>query len=276
MRIACGTVLFRQHSLEKALEVIKAAGYEYVETQAVGPWCPHVVIGKTDPIKYAELVKTFGFKGTTAIWMPYGTIISNPDSVPMGVQTIEWASAAGIPVVNTGDGFKTPDMDSEKAFGIYTERMNKILEAAEKHRVKIAIEPHGSFSLTGKGLERLMSISESPWLGINYDACNVFRAAYVESRKDHHVTVTVEGKEDELEALNRIVKRVVHFHAKDIRNNKICPLGEGDVNLKGCLEALKQTGYDGAVSLETEGDEDLETSKTFAEKGLRFLTRYTV
>ena len=274
MILACGTVLFRQHPLEKALEVIKAAGYEYVETQAVGPWCPYVTIGETDPVKYAELVRNFGFKGTTAIWMPCGTIISNPDSVPMGIKTIEWASAAGIPVVNTGDGYKAPEINDEKAFEIYSERMRKILEAAEKHSVHIAIEPHGTFSLTGEGLRRLMSISDSPWLGINYDACNVYRAAYVESRKEGSVAVSTGKKEDELKVLKSIVNRVVHFHAKDIRENHMCPLGEGDVQLKACFDVLKQAGYDGAVSLETEGDEDLEVSKMFAEKGLVFLKKH--
>ena len=274
MKIACGTVLFRQHPLEKALEVIKAAGFEYVETQAVGPWCPHVVIGKTDPLKYAELVKSFGFKGTTAIWMPCGTIISNPDSVSMGKETIEWANAAGVPVVNTGDGFKPPDIDYTKALDIYAERMMKILETAEKCRVHIAIEPHGTFSLTGEGLERLMSISDSPWLGINYDACNIYRASYVESGKDLFTKVSLDKKEDELEVLKKIVKRVVHFHAKDIHDNRMCPLGEGDVRLEECIAALKEAGYEGPLSLETDGDEDLEVTRVFAEKGLRFLKRF--
>ena len=41
-RIGCGTVTFRKQPLEEALERIARAGYEYVEPQATGPWCPHV------------------------------------------------------------------------------------------------------------------------------------------------------------------------------------------------------------------------------------------
>ncbi|MDR3145759.1 MAG: sugar phosphate isomerase/epimerase [Treponema sp.] len=271
MKIACGTVLFRKHSLEKALEAIKIAGYEYVETQAVGPWCPHVTIGRTDPVRYAQMIKEFGFKGTTAIWMPCGTILSNPDSVEMGIRTIEWAKAAGIPVVNTGDGFKPQDMDDEKAFGIFAERMERILEEAEKNRVHIAVEPHGTFSLTGEGLERLMTVSTSPWLGVNYDPCNVYRASYVESRKEQYVTISAEKKDDEAAVLKRIVNRVVHFHAKDVCDNMICPLGTGKVKLAECFALLRKANYDGAVSLETDGDDDFETSLDYAKRGLAFL-----
>ena len=38
MEIGCGTVTFREHSLEQAMAWIAAAGYEYVEPQATAPW----------------------------------------------------------------------------------------------------------------------------------------------------------------------------------------------------------------------------------------------
>jgi sugar phosphate isomerase/epimerase len=273
MKLACGTVLFRQHPIEKALEAIREAGYEYVETQAVGPWCPHVEIGKTDPIKFADLVRSYGFKGITAIWMPCGTIISNEKSVEMGIRTLEWAHAADIGVVNTGDGFKPEGIDTEEAYKIYEDRMTKIVNAAEKNKTIIAIEPHGTFSLTGDGLVRLMSLTDSKWLGINYDACNIHRAGYIESKGDTFSKVTLENKENETEVLKRIVSRVVHVHAKDIRDGKCVPLGEGTVNVSGCIEILKKSGYDGAISLETEGDEDFETSFNLAKKGLSYLRK---
>ena len=162
MKIACGTVLFRQHSLERALGAIREIGYNYVETQAVGEWCPHVTIGESDPIKYADLVKSHGFLGTTALWMPYGTILSDDLCVEYGIRTLEWAQAAGIPVVNTGDGYKPDGMSDEDAWKVYVERMSKLVETAERCKVAIAIEPHGTFSLTGAGLKKLMSLTNSP------------------------------------------------------------------------------------------------------------------
>ena len=42
IKLGCGTVLFRKFDLERSLDAIRNIGYEYFETQAVGPWCPHV------------------------------------------------------------------------------------------------------------------------------------------------------------------------------------------------------------------------------------------
>lgn len=274
MIIACGTVLFRQHSLERALETIRECGYDYVETQAVGPWCPHVTINRDDPVKYAELVRSHGFRGTTALWMPYGTILSSEKSVEWGIRALEWARAAGIPVVNTGDGYKPVGMSDEDAYRIYEDRMGRIVEAAERNRTIIAIEPHGTFSLTSKGLVRLMSLTDSKWLGINYDACNIRRAGYVESKGESYSYEELGGQEDEVGVLRKIVDRVVHFHAKDYKDGACTALGEGDVKLVECIQCLKESGYEGAVSLETEGNEDFETSRAFAQAGHRFLRQH--
>ena len=271
MKIACGTVLFRQHPLEKAFDAIRNIGYEYVETQAVGAWCPHVTIDKDDPVKYRELVNTYGFKGTTALWMPYGTILSTEQSVQWGIKTLEWAGAAGIPVVNTGDGHKPADMDDEDAYKIFDERINRIVEAAEKNNVFIAIEPHGTFSLTSAGLIKLMSFTDSKWLGINYDACNIYRSGYLESKGDEFAFKKLDNAENELDVLKKVMDKVVHFHAKDYKNNACAPLGTGEVMITECIEYLKAYGYTGAVSLETEGDEDFDTSCAFAEAGYKFL-----
>jgi len=271
MKLACGTVLFRQHPLDKALAAIREIGYEYVETQSVGPWCPHVDVTTDDPIAYADKVRAHGFKGTTALWMRHGTILSSDVCVEWAIRTLEWAKAAGIEVVNTGDGYKPKDMSDEDAFKVYEERMAQILEACERLQTKIAIEPHGTFSLTGDGLTRLMSYSDSPWLGVNYDACNIYRASYVESRGDSFLKVEVEKKESEAEVLKRVVDRVVHVHAKDYKDGKCQALGDGNVNLDACFQVLKDGGYNGAISLETEGDEPFEVSVDYAKRSFEFL-----
>lgn len=273
MRIACGTVLFRNYSLEVALTTIREIGYEYVETQAVGPWCTHVSIEKTDPVQFAAQVRAHGFLGVTALWMPRGTLISDPGSVEAGLRTLAWANAAGIGIIHTGDGFQPEGVTKEEAFRLYEERIAILLEAAERLKVIIAIEPHGTFSLTGKGLARLMSVSQSPYLGVNYDACNVHRAAYVESRGDSFQAIQAAAGEDEVEVLRRIIDRVVHVHAKDIKGQQVVALGEGEVNLPGCLKLLKEAGYDGAVSVETEGDEELTAAAEIARKSRDYLLK---
>lgn len=272
MKIGCGTVLFREYELEKSLEAIRKIGFTCFETQAVGPWCPHVNVEKDDPEQLVKLKNKYGFEEITGLWSLNGNIISNPNSVASGIRSIEWAAAAGIPVLHTGDGHKPKDMSEEDAYRVLEEKLSAILEAARKYNVKVAIEPHGTFSLTLKGLKRILSLGDADVLGVNYDACNVFRASYVESGNNQSGWACAEGKEDELEVLRGISDRVFHCHAKDINNEKKCvAVGDGVVNVKGCIDHLKSIGYQGVVSVETEGGGTFEEIVALAAKSYAYL-----
>ena len=254
MQIACGTVHFRKLALTDALENIKKAGYDYVEPQATAPFCPHIDVDKDSPGQFRSLLSDLGFKGATALWSTHGAIIPDEESLEYVPRCIEWAAKAGIPVVNAGDGFKPKVMSDQEAWNILADRLPRILEAAEKHKVYLAIEPHGTFSLTSEGLKRMMSLSDSPYLGINYDTANVHRATYVETKDGKYTWKSSGEKQDEVKVLSDVIERVVHVHVKDVKGPDAVALGTGEVNLLGCLEVLKNAGYAGAVSLETEGE----------------------
>jgi sugar phosphate isomerase/epimerase len=253
MNIACGTVTFRECTLENALERIKKAGYDYVEPQATAPFCPHVDVDKDDPAKFTALIKNMGFKGATALWATHGALLVDPLSVEYGIKCVEWAAAAGIPGINLGDGFKSSEMSDDDAIKLLEDRLGKILKAAQRCKTYVAIEPHGTFSLSAEGLKKLMSLSSSPWLGINYDTANIHRASYVETHGNTYLWRSTGAKSDEVAVLKTIVDKVVHVHVKDLAGEKCVALGQGEVNLKGCIEVLVKSGYDGALSLETEG-----------------------
>ncbi len=279
MEIGCGTVVFRQFSLERALEAIRNAGYEYIETQAVYHWCPHVDVDKDDPVKFAEKVKGFGFKGITALWMPYGTFIFDEKSIEYAKRSIVWAAAAGIGVVNTGDGFKPVDMDNGSALDILKERLSEVLEIADTSNVHLAIEPHGSFSLTLDGLLKIMALSHSKMLGINYDAANIRRAGYVESGVSGYKMKNAGNPDgtadmnDEVKVLKGVVNRVIHFHAKDLDKNMDCvALGKGIVKLKECIGVLRSAGYKGVLSLETEGGRSFEDTICLIRDSYKYLS----
>jgi sugar phosphate isomerase/epimerase len=109
-------------------------------------------------------------------------------------------------------------------------------------------------------------------LGVNFDACNVFRASYVESGNGQSGWSCAEGKEDELTALRGVSDRVIHCHAKDINNaGKCVAVGDGIVNVKGCMEHLKSVGYSGVVSVETEGGDDFDEVVALAKKSYVYL-----
>ena len=273
MKKGCGTVVFREYDIDRTLAAIRNAGYEYFETQATNPWCNHVILDQDDPVKFAEKAKSFGFLGITSLWTPEGALIPGGDAcIPTVKRAIEWASAAGIPVLDFGDGHKPALMTDESAFSLLRDRILELLETAEKHHVILALEPHGTFSLTADGLKRILSISDSPYLGINYDAANIHRAAYVETKNGAAAWKQLSGGSGEVETLTAIAGRVVHFHAKDISPSGDCvTLGLGTVDVAGCIAVLKAHGYNGAVSLETEGGMPFEESLILATDSSRYL-----
>jgi len=254
MQVGCGTVTFRKRPLKEAMERISRAGYEYVEPQATAPFCPHVDPWKDDPRKFRQLVREFGFKGASALWAPHGAIIPDAKSVYGITQAIRWAKEAGIPVVNAGDGRKPDGMSDSDALKQMGDRLAEILEVAAKCRVYLAIEPHGTFSLTAEGLKKIMELSDSKWLGINYDTANVHRATYVETVAGAY-SWTPYG----------------HVHVKDVVGAKCVALGKGEVNIIDCLRVLKQHGYTGALSLETEGGFDAEEGQRLIEASRDYL-----
>jgi sugar phosphate isomerase/epimerase len=256
VKIGCGTVSLRKSPLREAMQRIHRAGYEYIEPQATGPWCPHVDAWNSDPAEFRRMLAEFGFKGATALWAPNGSLIGSAKCVEGVSQAIRWAHEAGIPVVNCGDGRKPKNMSDADALKLIAERMAAILEVAEKCQVYLAIEPHGTFSVTADGLKTLMGLSKSKWLGINYDTANV-----------HH------AGSDEVAVLEAIVDRVVHVHVKDTVDKKCVALGQGEVNLRGCLKVLKRHGYQGVLSLETEGEFSADQVQPLIEASRAFLVK---
>ncbi len=69
-----------RNRIEEVLERIRCAGYGHVETQATGPWCPHVDTSKDDPQKFVQTVKKYGFKEVTGLWSRHGAIIPDANS----------------------------------------------------------------------------------------------------------------------------------------------------------------------------------------------------
>lgn len=274
MKVGCGTVLFRKYDLETALIEIRKAGYEYFETQAVGPWCPHVNVHQDDPEQLVRLKEKYGFREITGLWALDGSLIGNENCVPSGILSIEWAAAAGIPIVHIGEGHKPKDMDDDTAFQVIAEKLSLLTEAAWKNGVRLALEPHGTYSLTKAGLQKILTMADSNVLGVNYDAANVFRAGFVDSGNAGARWRKIENREDEVRVLEAVSDRVIHMHAKDLDENRKCvPVGDGLVQVEACVQLLKARGYEGVISVETEGDNSFEESVEIAQKSFKALTR---
>ncbi|MDR0554494.1 MAG: TIM barrel protein, partial [Treponema sp.] len=50
-------------------------------------------------------------------------------------------------------------------------------------------------------------------------------------------------------------KKVFNVHLKDHIGKQSVPIGEGEIDLRGIVKALDETGYEGALAIEIEPEE---------------------
>ena len=271
MKIGCCSVDFRKYPLEKALEWIAEAGFEYVEMEANLSWCNHADPYRDDPIQFKEKVARFGFKGISGMGN-HRELITDEQGVKDIEHAIPWAKAAGIPVVITGEGRFPEGMAEGEALRILKDRLEKLVAVAEKNQVYLAIETHGSISLKPGGMPKILSLVESPWLGVNFDTANPHRGTYVgTTRAGFEWKLSEKPAANEVIVLTPVAHRVRHVHIKDVVGKEAVILGKGNVNLKECLRILKEKGYTGVLSYQTEGSQSVEESRTMIAESREFL-----
>jgi len=271
MIIGCNTVAFRRESLDFALDKIASAGYEYVEVEANLMWCPHADPWHDDPLSFKEKIRNFGFKGVSAIGS-HRELITSEQGVKDITRSLEWCHEAEIPVVLTGEGRKPAEMSTSQALSILKGRLEILSAVAEKNRVHLALEDHGSISLTPEGLPQIVDLVHSDWIGVNFDTANIHRGDYVGTdREKYEWKLGGTTSFSETELLRKVVSKVRHTHIKDVVGRDAVILGKGEVDIKGCVQILKEGGYEGVLSYETEGMQTPEESAAMIVASKKYL-----
>ncbi len=271
MKIGCNTVDFRKHPLEKALQWIADAGYDYVEVEANLSWCDHADPYRDDPINFKKTIASFGFKGVSGLGS-HRELITDDQGAKDLEHAIPWARAAGVPVVLTGEGRLPEGMSEEEALKILRGRLERLTAVAEKNQVYLAMEPHGTISLKPGGLPKILSLVKSPWLGVNFDTANPHRGTYVgTTRKGFEWKLAEKSQANEVVVLTPVAHLVRHVHIKDVIGKEAVALGKGEVNLMECLKILKENGFEGVLSYETEGNQTEEETKRMIAESRRFM-----
>lgn len=254
IRLGINMEFVRHHDMSFADGVKKAAeiGYEFIEPMVhfgrellseAGYF--HSVSLFDDPLSIRELcdkhhVKLSGLSSHTPLCKP-------EISVEYLKMAIRWAADAGAPVINTDEGPKpfwtTREMDHQ----LMTYTLTEVSMVAERHGIKIGLEPHQQYSKTPDGLDRIYQLVSSPAIGINFDTGNSYLA----------------GGSDVYEWLERVKDRLVHLHAKDIsmlqssaERGKVsgtpvgCACGDGVVDWKRVIDIVKSSGRKIVFSVE--------------------------
>ena len=259
-------------SFETACQKIAALGVRHIEfavihgqnfIQALG-YDPAVSL-QSNPRALRKYLENLGLE-VTQIDGSYPMM--GPNGSAFGVQyvqqTIRFAAELGCPMVDTVDGaFETPGMSFEEVFRVTCDNYRQCLSWAEDYGVIITVETHGQYTSNVAFMTRLFEHFESPYLRFNFDTGNTFIA----------------GK-DPLEFCKAFRKYLSHCHIKDVSpalaaaalgeetgiGSSEVPVGGGvnAENIKAVVRYLKQTAWDGAVSIECHGsDENTRKSLDF-------------
>jgi sugar phosphate isomerase/epimerase len=180
--------------------------------------------------------------------------LSIPEGLTLGVEyvihTIRWAKMAGCPRIDTTDSKELPEGMTDRDVVDHLRRVyGMILPVAEAHGIMINVEPHGYSTTKPELMEEILNLYDSPCFGMNMDTGNVFIAGG-----------------DPVAYLQRFRRKVNHIHIKDVSTELAAALkgkltgialssaavGEGvnADNIRACVAILKETGFEGTMSLE--------------------------
>jgi sugar phosphate isomerase/epimerase len=205
----------RDFKVTEALEISKKLGLHYWES-----FRGHIAIG-TLPKYIDEQKELLAASGVKLV--AYGVVDFDANE-SKAREVFEFAKQIGIESISAN-----PDKDAATF---------KLLDKlVEEYGVNIAIHNHGP--------------------GAKYDKID----DVVNAVKDHHPHIGacvdtghyLRSKENPVEALDRLKDRVYGVHLKDVKDAKIFKiLGEGDLDIVGCLKILQRIKYKYCLALEYE------------------------
>jgi sugar phosphate isomerase/epimerase len=226
-QLACMTLPYSQFPLQRALEGIKRAGYEYVawgttHKENGGDRGVPVMPDDSPPAKAAELGRRCRDVGLAPLMMFSGTYPEHDRAIAVFKNRLAQAQAAGIPHVLT---FGHTRGDNRK---VWVERFRELGPIARDHGVRIVVKQHGE---TGEVTGEIVREVNDANIRVNYDAGNVM---------DY-----TRGKVDPLEDIKTCAELIHSFCMKDHRMFPVdqdCAPGFGEIDHYRLLANVSHTG----------------------------------
>jgi sugar phosphate isomerase/epimerase len=214
---------------------------------------PHISLNN-DPVRLKE---TMAAKEVSFSQIDAAYPLSGLDGITLGVQyilkSLQWAKLAGCPNIATTDGLTAPEgLSDAESLELMKRSYGIVVNAAEKYSININIEIHGYFTTKPDYIEKMLGFCDSKYFGLNFDTGNSF----------------ISGA-DPVAFCRRFLNRINHVHIKDVSASLAaqsrggetgiavshCSIGDGvnADNIVKCMEMLRDNGYTGTLSMETEG-----------------------
>ena len=242
MRISLSTQIEPRWTIERHAEVAAAIGYDALELVLSKPHAEADSI-EADPKRVSSVLTEHGLD----IACVTGLVeLDGSDASEETVnQTVRVAALLGCSTVKIPSGRPSSLQASDEDFPRCAAALRKCCALAQEVGVVLTVETHlNMLTDTLAGTRRLLAEASggegaaSPAsLGVTYDICNVHTAG-----------------DDPVAGADLLREWIRLVHVKDGRRTpdgpEWCPIGMGEVDLKGTLRRLREVGYEGYVSVE--------------------------
>jgi sugar phosphate isomerase/epimerase len=227
-QIACMTLPYSQHPLERALSGLKSAGYQFVAwgtTHKADPAAAKgtpVMPADAPPAKAKELGQKCRDLGLAPLMMFSGIYPEAANGLEVLTHRLKQAEAAGIPHVLTFGHTEGPNRK------IWVERFKQLGPIARDLGVLLVVKQHGE---TGELTGEIVREVNDPGIRVNYDAGNVM---------DY-----TKGQVNPLDDIKICAELVHSFCIKDHRMfpvNQDCGPGFGEIDHYRLLHHVAFTG----------------------------------
>jgi sugar phosphate isomerase/epimerase len=210
--------------LDAALAVVKNAGLEVVSIASPILKC---TLPDAPPIDERFQQDVFASKHTF------------DDQPKLAQHAFKIAKKSGAKIVRVFSYWRV--VDPPAVFERVVDALQELSDRAAEHGLIIGIEnEHACNIATAQDTARVLAAVDHENLKVVWDPAN----AYVSGEEPYPLGYSL------LDA-----KRIAHVHAKDCKltghKPAWCPVGEGEVDWKGQMAALKEDGYHGFINLET-------------------------
>ena len=251
MKLAYSGNAYMRHSLDEAIRRIAALGYRGIELMADEPhlWPPTTTKQRRGEIRQqladaglaVSNVNAFMMNAVQDFWHP-SWIESDPAyrrrRIDHTVAALRMARELGAPSITTEPGGPVaPGMARDWAMDVFVAGLGEALPVAEEIGVQLLVEPEPGLLI--ENADQYLELAgrlESPALGLNFDV-------------GHFYCVGA----DLPETVRRLHHLTRHYHIEDIAATRVhehlIP-GRGAIDFEAVFESIRETGYDGWITVE--------------------------
>lgn len=237
--------LDKKEQLVQAVADMNAVGFRHFESV-----CRTIALFKDNPREFIALTEDNGVSAVSFYFYQRGNM---DDDVKLVEESLDFLAACNIRRISIQATGKKGGGASEAELSTVLDYLERIGKLCEPYGILPCLHPHAN--------TMVMFESEIDYVMHRTDPARIWFGP-----DTAHLTV---GKCDAVAIFQRYAGRIRFVHLKDVKKNKavvgddgkegfeiyssFLELGEGEVDIPGCLKVLEGVGYDGHLTIELDG-----------------------